>query len=304
MTKHAIYCLVLLLVLTACTTTDTIPSPTPIRISKVLATVAISPTPNADERAATQAAITPTFLPPTPTVIPTETPYVGIFIGEAERASGFSSFVESLFADELVQAEPTANATRCNTPIDSPYLPTWQTTPIVNERLGCPIQGAFNFFGQVQVFENGVMYYYPELNALWAIATSPNVARFDYLENPTAQELGDIQAPLGLFVPSGVFGDMWAGVPNVRDRLGFAQTQPQEIALGLQRFANGTFLHDINGEQVFGLVTDGTLLGPYLAPSNVTAPVVPTATGILPPAATTPLPTSAGAFPEPQVTPQ
>lgn len=254
---------ILILLLASCIGASTTPTPTPITISKVIATVEISATPNAEQAAATRAAITPTLLPPTQTVIPSETPYIGIFRGEAERDLGYTSFTEPIFGiDDVAEVRPTANAQACSIPIDAPYLVTWQIEPDVSQRMGCPIQEGFGFFGRVQLFETGVMYYYPDLNAIWAIITGVS-PRFEYLENPPDESTVGILPPTGLLIPGNVFGDMWVTVPDLQDRLGFARTDQQEIGVGIQRFANGTFLYDTDAEQVYALITDGTVLGPF-----------------------------------------
>ncbi|MDQ7025212.1 MAG: hypothetical protein Q9P01_02365 [Anaerolineae bacterium] len=266
--------LLMMLLLTACDALNS-PNPTPTApdIVKLLATAYISPTPNPEQEAATRAASSPTPLRPTATIIPTETPYIGIFIGEADTGQSFLQFNAPLFASNQ-SIEPTANASVCATPIDRPYLPAWRNNSLVNQRLGCPIQGGFGFFGQVQLFENGLMYYYPELNALWAIvperdglsATVLPRGRFDYLENPPENSTIGMQAPVGLLLPGNVFGDVWLDVEGLRDRMGYAQTEAQEISMGLQRFENGTFLLDGSSGTVLAFVTDGTMLGPFLAP--------------------------------------
>jgi hypothetical protein len=267
-----------LLTLTACTG-ETTPSPTPQAISMEIATVYISPTPNEDEAAATRALVTVTSLPPTATVIPTETPYIGRFIGEAQLEADFVEILTPIFAPALVDAQPTANADRCiANPIDTPYLIAWRTNPTVSERMGCPIQGGFGIFGESQVFENGVMYFYPELNAVWAIRVpaGANRGEYDYLENaPEGSTIG-MQPPVGLLVPGAAFGNMWLGVPGLREEMGFARTDAQTVPMGMQRFENGTFLLDASAGQVYALVTDRTVLGPFLAadvvPALITTP--------------------------------
>jgi hypothetical protein len=267
--------LITLLLLSACDALNPAsPTPTAPVIIKVLATAYISPTPNPEQEAATRAASSPTPLQPTATIIPTETPYVGIFIGEADTGQNFVQFTEPLFAS-AVQGEPTANASVCSTPIDTPFLAAWRTTPLVNQRLGCPIQGGFGVFGQVQVFDNGVMYFYPELNAVWAVIpardeiTSSELrrGRFDYVENPPENSTIGMQAPAGRLLPGGMFGNMWLSVEGLRAEMGYAQTDAQEIPIGLQRFENGTFLYDGSSGTVLAFITDGTVLGPFLAPA-------------------------------------
>lgn len=259
---------ILFFIVTACTG-EANPSATPVIISRELATVFVSPTPNEDEIAATRAVVTVTSIPPSATVIPTETPYVGIFVGQAEEEMSFIEIVEPIFAPEVVSgAEPTANAERCiANPIDSPYLTAWRSNQIVNQRMGCPIQGGFGIFGQSQIFENGVMYYYPELNAIWAIRVDAGTNRgvYDYLENPPEGSTIGLQAPAGLLLPGATFGNMWLGVEGLRAEMGYARTEAQTVPMGLQRFENGTFLLDASAGQVFALVNDRTVLGPYLA---------------------------------------
>ncbi len=270
--------------LTACTGQAPV-TPTAVSISKLIATVAISPTANAEEAAATRSAISPTPVPPTATINPTETPYVGIFIGEAQPEEMMVNFTAPIFGPRVDLSQPTANAQRClSVPIDGPYLTTWRTNSSVSQRMGCPIQGGFGFFGEVQVFETGVMYYYPELEAVWAIRSlqSGTSGRYDYLENPTDVSTIGIQPPSGLIVPGDIFGNMWVTVEGLRGEMGFARTEAQEVPLGLQRFENGTFLLDSIAGQVYALVVDGTVLGPFLTsetePARITTPT-PAGTG-------------------------
>lgn len=278
--------LLLFIFLAACTGQINDATATSAPTVKLLATVYTSPTPNQEEAAATRAAVSVTPVPPSPTIIPTETPYIGIFIGAAEQEQGFVEITSPLFGPNSVNPDtvvriqqPTADANLCPLAIEAPYLTAWRTNFIVNQRMGCPIQSGFGFFGNVQVFENGVMYHYPELNAVWAIRPllEGNRGRFDYLENPPEGSTIGLQAPAGLFVPGDVFGNMWLAVSGLRTEMGFARTESQETPMGLQRFANGTFLHDALAGQVYALVIDGTVLGPYLAsePPGVTAtPVI------------------------------
>jgi len=241
---------------------------TPPAIAKVLATVFISPTPNPEQAAATRQASSPTPLPPTLTIIPSETPYIGIYVGDAPRDEGFAVITEPLFGDD-VPVDPTANPEVCSIPIDSPYVTAWGTNSIVNRRLGCPIQVGFGFFGEAQLFDTGVMYHRPETGEIWAVLADPGRSEFFYLENPGEASTTGIEVPLGQQLPRGIFASMWLGVQNLRNRMGFPQTEVQEVAMGLQRFENGTFLLDATSEQLYALIVDGTVYGPFLAPSGV-----------------------------------
>lgn len=285
--------LLLICSLFACTAGEPAPIVTPVSAARVLATVYISPTANAEEIAATRAASTATPIPPTATVFPTETPYVGLFIGEAQPEEGLRPFTQPIFGAEPTSSMPTADAGRCVIPIDTPYVSAWRANAVVTERMGCPIQGGFGFFGRVQLFENGVMYFYPDLNAVWALRLdrSPGSARgqFDYLENPPQLSTVGMQAPQGLLLPGDAFGSMWLSVEGLRAEMGYARTEAQEVAMGMQRFDNGTFLLDVVGEQVYALIVDGTVLGPYLAPGNLQPDANATVT-INAPASATPSP--------------
>lgn len=275
----------LIMLMTACGQANSV-QPTPVATVKVLATVFISATPNSEELAATRAVVSATPVPPTATVIPTETPYIGIFIGEAEQERGFVPITAPLFGSDSTKPDtvinvqqPTADASRCPIAIEAPFLPAWRSNSIVNQRMGCPIQSGFGFFGNEQIFQNGVMYHYPDFNAVWAIRPGEgNRGRYDYLENPPDSSTIGLQADPGFLLPDGIFADMWLAVSGLREEMGFAQTKAEEIPLGLQRFANGTFLHDVLAGQVYALITDGTVLGPYLAPESTSMTATPIVT--------------------------
>jgi hypothetical protein len=263
--------------LVACTPTADVPLPTAVAIVKPLATAVVSPTPNPEQISATRLAASPTPLPSTPTPIPSPTAYVGVFIGQAEQALGFQAFTQPLFAPDIVGLEPTADARRCGRPIDGRYLAVWRTNRIVNERLGCPIQEAFGFFGKLQVFEQGVMYYQPDIRAVWAVLPQGNSGRFFYLESPPPLS-APITAPNdSLIAPSGDFGSLWSLVPELSARMGFGITPEQDVALAIQRFDSGTFLLDASSGQAFALVVDGTAYGPFAVTVNSEITITPTA---------------------------
>lgn len=233
---------------------------TPVSIVKALATVYLSPTPNAEARAATRAAASPTPAPPTPTPIPSPTAYVGVFIGRAERELAFQSFSQPILGS--IGVEPTANAAACRIPISAAVLRLWQSNRTLNDKLGCPIQQDFGFFGSLQVFERGVMYAQPEINAVWAIVPQATVGRFFYMESPPAVTLSE-RAPAPLLAPQGNFASVWAIVPDLRQRLGYAIAPEVRAAINLQRFDSGLFLMDLTSGQAFALIIDGTAYGPF-----------------------------------------
>ncbi|MEL6307747.1 MAG: hypothetical protein AAFN11_19290 [Chloroflexota bacterium] len=285
MTSLRTLCLLsLIAIMTACTGQAT-PEPTAVAISKELVTVAVSPTPNLEEAAATRSATTPTPIPPTPTIIPSVTPYVGVFIGAAEQPESRIEITAPLFGsgDNNPIAQTTADPNRCLiAPIDTPYITAWRSNSLVSQQMGCPLQGGFGFFGEIQIFETGLMIHYPEINAIYAMRPSETITNgvYDYLENPPDTSTIGIQPSQGLIVPGGIFGDMWIAVAGLREDMGFARTEAQDAPIGIQRFEGGTFIQDVTSGQVYALLVDGTLLGPYLAapdaqPGLIATPTLP-----------------------------
>jgi len=266
--------LVIGLLLAACQPAETsapLPTDTPAR---VLATAVISPTPNPDQVRATQAASSPTPAPATPTLDPSPTPYIGVFIGEVERDNSSVNVQEPFFAPAVsIFAQPTANPARCGTPIDPVYVRAWSQTDRVNQALGCPIQVAFGFFGQVQLFEQGIMYRRDETREVWAITSDGEAGRYWYVDQPPQVSVQGMTAPDGLLPPAGDFAVVWLNVAGLRDAIGYARTEPSEIAMGAQRFASGTFLLDGSAGQVYALVIDGRLFGPFPVPEEDDLPI-------------------------------
>jgi len=232
--------------------------------NRPLATVQISPTPNAEQRRATSIASspTPTPLTPTPTSRPTE--YVGVFIGEAEPLQG--ALVDpDVFASISTPVPPTVAPAECTTAIDPAYLPVWRNDSLIAQRMGCPIQIGIGFAGDVQVFAGGAMYRRDETGELWAMIPEQPTGQYFYFEIPPDISTTGITPPTGFIVPSGDFGGAWMSETVLQDQIGFAQTPPLGVNLGFQRFAGGTFFLDSTSGQIFALLADGTLYGPFLA---------------------------------------
>lgn len=81
--------LLLIVTLAACSSSGGgEPTATPVTPVKLLATVYISPTPNAGEREATRLAQPVMTATPAPTRTPQATVYVGIFLGAGEDGGG------------------------------------------------------------------------------------------------------------------------------------------------------------------------------------------------------------------------
>ena len=267
--------LLMLLLLAACAPPQqAMPATNPPAV-KVLATAVVSPTPNAEQAQATRLASSPTPAPPSPSPIPTETPYVGLFLGRANREGGLPMLSESFFQpDQAFSALPTANAARCGIPIEFSYIAAWRNNNRVSDRMGCPIQQGFGFFGEAQVFEEGIMYRRPETRDTWAIVSRGQLGQYWYLEAPPTLSTVGLPVPQGFTLPGGDFGSLWMAVDVLREQIGYAQTAPQEVAMGLQRFDGGSFLLDASAGQVFALLVDGTVYGPFSAPDQAPAPII------------------------------
>ncbi len=234
---------------------------------RVLVTVNLPPTPDAAELEATRRAIpvTPSAEPATST--PTTTPYVGIFLGTpASNTSGQISLA-GIEQNPGLQATPTSVQGTCSLPFDPAFGRGWESNPSVARRVGCPLQERFGFAGNVQVFERGVMYRRLDTNEVWAVQPgSIGTGRYWYynqvLPLPPLQGIG-LNPPAGLRVPADTFGAVWSSYAEVNQALGYATTPEQTADLNIQRFDGGSLLLDVTVGQVFILLDDGDVFGPY-----------------------------------------
>jgi hypothetical protein len=224
----------------------------PLVMPKLIATVYISPTPNAEQAAATRAASTATATPVP--VLPTASPtaYVGVFLGEVEVDNSAPALNPAF-------GVPTVAAS-CPNPPDPLFGTRWSADPAVSAALGCPVELVSSITGRLQIFERGVMYWRPN-GEIWAIATAQE--RYWYVPGAPPVQPGDILVPEGLLAPSQGFGAVWRGIPGVQDALGFARVAEQDGTVSTQKFQNGTLLADGSSGQVFVLLADGRAFGPY-----------------------------------------
>jgi hypothetical protein len=246
-----------------------------VAISKFIATAYISPTPNEEQMRATLLAVSPTPSPAPPTPFPSPTPYIGVFIGEAVLEGGLPPLTGPLLADTpIFSAQPTADARRCvAVPFDRNYESIWVTNSRMAQRIGCPIQAGFGFFGHVQVFERGVIYRREDTREVWAILPQPGgPGQYWYVEKPAEVSTAGISAPEGRIVPDGDIGSVWVSIEGLQEEMGLALTPRQRVAMGAQRYDTGTMLLDATSGQVFALIVDGTAFGPFPAPSPSSEP--------------------------------
>lgn len=237
---------------------------TPVQ-AKLLATVYISPTPNAAEQQATRAASQPTQTAILATPLPSATVYVGEFLAPDDSAED-APILDATQAFALIPGLATARPSRCQTPADERFGEGWRSDPGVNQTMGCPIEAAVDFTGVVQVFERGVMYY-QQGGLIRAIETTndgfPNRHWTVTQTLPPVEDTQGVSAPDGLRVPMFGFGSVWFGVEGVRDTLGFARTDEQQTPLAFQRFEGGSLFLDVAGGLVYVLLADGTAHGPF-----------------------------------------
>lgn len=140
------------------------PEDPPVQLVRRLATVDLPPTLSVIQRQATRQAIpsTPTLAPPT--VTPTGTPYVGVFLGEAQIDIDLPRQQPS-----TPSLDVTETTDACAIPFDPVFGTVWRENPSISRRVGCALQERFGFAADVQVFERGVMYRRQDTGEVWAI---------------------------------------------------------------------------------------------------------------------------------------
>lgn len=249
------------LLLAACggqTETPMATGSTSVAIVRALVTVELPPTLSRAERLATRQAqpVTPTPPPPTPT--PTETPYIGIFLGEAQGD-----------ADLPRISQPTAAPTPtreggCAVEIDSAFGTAWRQNASVARQIGCALQGRFGFAADVQVFERGVMYRRQDTGEIWAIQPDA-ISVGSYWFSATSPQVIPLPlgVPEGLRPPSEVFLPVWIANPDLQAALGYGRTPQQVADLNVQRVEGGTLFLDVTIAQVFILLDNGDVYGPF-----------------------------------------
>ncbi len=257
-----LYLLALMGLLMACTPQALPPTLTPPAVlAKRLATVYLSPTPDAAQQQATQQAnpATNTPLPALPT--PTATAYVGVFLGEAEAVSDSGPIINLTQLSQPTLPSVVTIAATCPSPVDAVFGGRWSEDALIEQEAGCPIEALTVFQGTMQIFERGVMYFRPDTNEIWAIDIPGQ--RYWSLVNVPPVQPGDIVVPEGMMAPSLGFGAVWRGVPGVQDALGFARQPETNARLSLQKLQNATLFLDGSSGQVFVLLTQNRLRGPY-----------------------------------------
>lgn len=241
------------------TSTPTPEAIVPAVMPKILATVYISPTPDAAQLEATRAAVPPTITQPpsVPTTVPTA--YVGVFLGEAEVAEVGPAMVPQMF-NPPTEAPPITIAPTCPAQADPLFGTRWASEASLVQALGCPVELVSAYDGKLQVFERGVMYSRPG-GEVWAI--SPSAETYWYVPVALPSPPNTVVPPAGLLAPSAEFLPVWQAAQGLSDALGFARLEAQNAAISTQRFQGGVLLADGSSGQVFLLLANGTAHGPY-----------------------------------------
>ena len=255
--------ILLALLLNACQTS---PSATPdpfagIVEAKLLATVEVTSTPDETEREATAAAVALQPNPARATLVPSPTPYVGVFLGEIGDSVAPQPPLDSVvFVTSVPLTAATVTAQSCTIIPDERFGTNWQVETAVTTALGCAGEPAATFEGTTQLFENGFMVFIPG-GEIWALAPGVPSGRYWYSAQipPPAPE--DIVAPEGLRVPTLGFGAVWASLPGVRQALGFARTEENSASTIIQRFIGGTLMLDASTGQTFALLGNNQVQG-------------------------------------------
>jgi hypothetical protein len=261
--RTACFALVVLMLvsLVACGAGETTSAPvsTSVAIVRQIATVELPPTLSQIDKLATRQAlpVTPTSAPPT--VAPTETAYVGVFLGQAQSEESLPRIQQP-----TNQPSPTAEGGACAIAIDPVFGTAWRDNPSVARRVGCALQERFGFLAEVQVFERGVMYQRRDTTETWAIQPGLiSAGRYWFAAQPTALLPLPLNIPEGLRPPSETFLPFWSSDPAIPTALGYGRTPQQSADLNLQRVEGGTLLLDVTISQVFLLLDNGDAFGPF-----------------------------------------
>ncbi len=236
-------------------------------LPKQLATAELSPTPDESERAATQAARRLTEPPPpTATIPPTPTVYVGVFVSDGGGLGNapvvdLSRYEGTLTASTGFVPAPTP---ACLIPVDPAFGDRWRGDPALENALGCPTEPPAAYIGTTQLFERGVMYYVPT-GEIYTIAFAPTGGRFWYVPQAPPDQGWIVPAPDGLRVPRFGFGAVWKALDGVRSSVGFARLEEAAASLTVQRFDRGALIRDVSSGQVFALIGSGSgdAYGPF-----------------------------------------
>jgi hypothetical protein len=289
MPKRVFIILIILcgIILTGCTSATPTPDPDgPILVGfdalpKALATIVLSPTPNAPQAQATFDSLRPTMTVAPATYTPTPTVYAGIFMGESTFTAN-SLLPAGTRPVALVTVPSTqknqggaggsvpvaGNApsapTNCGIPVAREFA-SLASNPAVAQRLGCPTGNVYPVGMVGQSFQNGFMFW-RDTKEIFALST---VAQHNGSQTDSFWRVMDswhdalpandpgLQPPAGLLQPVRGFGYAWRNNTSIRNSLGWALGDEQQFGSTWQNFERGWMMTSINGAVIAMVPLDG-----------------------------------------------
>src|SRR5690606_15318610 len=152
--------------------------------------------------------------------------------------------VEQFQAQREVATLPPDRLSVCPMQPDEAFGTLWRAAGPQVEALGCPADAPTPFSGVSQLFERGVMYRTPD-GELWAITPRGEpTGLYWYAAQPPDVTLEGVSAPPNLRPPGQRFAAFWQSRQDLREQLGFAQTDEVATTFTVQYFQNGALLLD------------------------------------------------------------
>ncbi len=271
--------------LAGCATATPAPDPDgPILTSfdslpKSLATVFLSPTPNAPQVQATIDSHRPTDTPVPPTFTPTPTPYVGIYMGAPTIGPG-EIIPTGTRGPIIVTMAPqrgtkvAANPNRNNPPVAAAQSCAAQPAqpfanaiknPLVQQKIGCPVGQPITVKLVAQAFQTGFMFW-RDTREIYVLSTAgiqkgaatDTFWRFpdNWNESMPASDPAQVP-PAGLLQPVRGFGYVWRSNATVHNSLGWALSTEQPFDSTWQNFEHGWMMTNLGGGVLALVPLDG-----------------------------------------------
>ncbi len=217
---------------------------------KSLATVYLSPTPDRPQWAAADVP-TATPTPPTPTLTPTWTPYIGTFLGGEGGATPFvntPAFTRP--APTQISGGP-ASAAECATPVFDAFRAVWEANAPLRQRLRCPTAPGSTQQLVYQPFEHGHMFW-RETRDVFVLSPDAFWWLIDSWTEGQPENDPSLNPPEGRLQPVRGFGAIWRSNPAIRDGLGWAISEERAYDVAWQNFEGGWML-SIPGYGIFAM---------------------------------------------------
>jgi hypothetical protein len=253
-------------------------------LPKALATIALSPTPDAPQVRATIDSRRPTETLPPPTFTATPTPYVGIFMGDSTFSAG-SILPTGTRGPRVVTVapqtptrgapaqggNPTAVAvagggTARNCPVQAAQqFVKASGNAAVAQRLGCPRAAPYTVNLVAQPFQTGYMFwrdtkeiYVLSTGGIQKGASTDTFWRFpdNWDESLPASDPSQV-APAGLIQPIRGFGYVWRSNATVKNSVGWALAPEQPFTSMWQDFERGWLMTTNDGAVIAFAPLDG-----------------------------------------------